>query len=208
MTIQAHIFDILSYMKSLSLSRPHLLVTVGIPGSGKSHFAERFAATFQAPYVHYDTIMDVASHSSVTSDAYAGYMLRELFKTGHSIVFDGPSASVAERAALRDLASSAGYACLFIWAQTDETTAKARFIKANRKVGRHITSSEYAALARAFIAPTPKEGTVVVISGKHTYATQAKAVLKNLTAAKQSARAETAYEHAGLTAGKRNIPIT
>jgi len=38
-------------MKPLSLSKPHVIVTVGIPGSGKSFFAEHFAATFKAPLI-------------------------------------------------------------------------------------------------------------------------------------------------------------
>ena len=195
-------------MKSLSLSQPHLLITVGIPGSGKSFFAERFAATFNAPYVQYDMIMDIAGHSTTTSDSYAGYMLRELFKTKHTIIFDGPSASSAERAALTDLAASAGYVCLFIWAQTDTAMAKARFMKEHRKAGRHASSSHYDALTHGFMPPGPKEGTTVVISGKHTYATQARTVLKHLAGAKQTARSkEKPHMHDSTAASKRVIAI-
>lgn len=199
--------DILSYMRALSLSQPHLLITVGIPGSGKSFFAERFAATFQAPYVNYDTILAISGDNTTMSDIYAGYLLRELFKTNHTIVFDGPTSTHAERAALRDLASSAGYASLFIWVQTDKETAKARFIKTGRQLGRHATSTQFEALARGFVAPTAREYPAVVISGKHTYATQAKAVLKNLALSKQAARAEKPHSHSIPVNGKRNIII-
>ena len=194
-------------MKSLSLSQPHLLITVGIPGSGKSFFAQRFAKTFRAPYVDYSALLDTSHGNESVSDAHAGYMLKELFKTGHTIVFDGPSATVAERGALRDLAASAGYACLFIWSQTDVTTAKTRYLKESRKLGRHTSSGQYDSVMRAFVAPTPKEGMVVVISGKHTYATQVKAVLKNLASAKQTARSVSANDHNGLTPGKRTISV-
>lgn len=205
--ILSHIFDILSYMKSLSLSQPHLLIMVGIPGSGKSFFAERFATTFHAPYIKYDTIMTIAGQSSHASDAYTGYMLRELFKTGHTIVFDGPASSRVERTALKDLAASAGYASLFIWVQTDEATAKARFVKTSQKAGHHASGAQYDSLMREFVAPITKEHSTVVISGKHTYATQVKAVLKNLTLIKQVARIEKTHEHPVTTTTKRNITI-
>lgn len=190
-------------MKSLSLSQPHLLITVGIPGSGKSHFARQFSNTFQTPYVKYDSILDISGGNSSLSDILAGYMLQELFKTGHTIMFDGSSASVDERAALTELASAAGYACLFIWVQTDSATAKARFLKESRKIGRHATGAQHDGLTREFAPPQPKEGNVVVISGKHTYATQLKAVLKNLSTIKQVARAKTSNSHAGLTTSRR-----
>lgn len=193
-------------MKSLSLSQPHLLIMVGIPGSGKSFFAEKFAATFHAPYVKYDTIMTVAGQNTATSDMYAGYMLRELFKTGHTIVFDGPASSRAERTALKDLAASAGYTSLFIWVQTDEATAKSRFLKAGKESGRRVNEKEFGTLFGGFAAPVQKEHSTVVISGKHTYATQVKAVLKNLTLSKQIARTqERAHEHPSSAGTKRNI---
>lgn len=204
--ILAHFWYTL-YMKSLSLSQPHLLIPVGIPGSGKTSFAEKFAATFQSPYIHYDTIMTATGHNGASSDALAGYMLKELFKTGHTLVFDGPTASRLERSALKELAASAGYKTLFVWVQTDTTTAKTRYIKSHHKLGRRVSGAQYDAAVRAFEAPSEKEQPIVVVSGKHTYATQAKAVLKNLLATKQAARKEIAHDHANLVPVKRSISI-
>ncbi len=175
-------------MKSLSLSQPHLLVMVGIPGSGKSLFAEKFSATFNTPLVDYGVVMEIAGGNHDISDAYAGYMLKELFKTRQTVIFDGQTATRDERNALKDLAASAGYACLFIWTQTDKETAKTRFMKAHRKNGRNNTDAYYESLLRNFVPPIAKEHPTVVVSGKHTYATQLKAVLKNLTLLKQTSR--------------------
>lgn len=175
-------------MKSLSLSQPHLLVMVGIPGSGKSLFAQRFTATFRAPYVDYGVILEISGQNHDVSDAYAGYLLKELFKTGQTVIFDGPTATRDERTALKELASASGYKCLFIWAQTDKETAKARYIKMYKKNGRSPSESYYETLVKSFVPPNPKEHPTVVISGKHTFATQLKAVLKNLITTKQMAR--------------------
>ena len=175
-------------MKSLSLSQPHLLVMVGIPGSGKSLFAEKFSATFSTPLVDYGVVMEIAGGNHDISDAYAGYMLKELFKTRQTVIFDGQTATRDERNALKDLAVSSGYAPLFIWAQTDKETAKARFMKTHRRNGRNGTDAYYESLFRNFVPPIAKEHPTVVISGKHTYATQLKAVLKHLTLLKQTTR--------------------
>ncbi len=193
-------------MKSLSLNQPHLLITVGIPGSGKSLFAEKFAATFHTPYVKYDTVMTVTGQNNTMSDMFAGYMLRELFKTGHTVIFDGPTNTRDERDALRELAGAAGYACLFIWVQTDETTARMRFIKAGKEAGRRVGDRQYDALLKDFMPPVPKDHPAVVISGKHTFATQVKAVLKNLTLTKQIARSQKSTpSHPQSVSVKRNI---
>ena len=197
-------------MKSLSLSQPHLLVMVGIPGSGKTLFAERFSMTFNAPHIDYGLILEIAGQNHDVSDAYAGYLLKELFKTGQTIIFDGPTATREERTALKDLASTSGYTCLFVWVQTDKETAKSRFLKAQHQHGRRMNDNQYEALLKNFVPPINKEHQSVVISGKHTYATQLKAVLKNLTLTKQMTRStEVPKPRDGvpITVKKRNITI-
>jgi len=46
--LQMHIFAIMSYMKSLTLTRPHLIITMGTPGSGKTTFAGKLAHLLHA----------------------------------------------------------------------------------------------------------------------------------------------------------------
>ena len=83
-------------------------------------------------------------------------------------------------------------------AQTDEATANARAAKVN---------SAYKG-ERKFAAPTSTEQPVVVISGKHTYATQAKVILKNLASSKQITRPSPLVHerHAPLIV-QRNIKV-
>lgn len=193
-------------MKSLSLSQPHLLVMVGIPGSGKSFFAERFSEMFHAPYVSYDRVMDVGGGNEESAAKYMTYLLHELIKTGHTIIVDGLADTRTQRAELKHLAASAGYKPLFIWVQTDAATAKARALKTSKDRGRPLTPHEFDQLAAYFVPLTAMERPVV-ISGKHTYATQARVVLKHLAAPRGQAPPQTPPNPRGGSPGRRNIII-
>jgi predicted kinase len=172
-------------MKPLQLSKPHIVIMVGIPGSGKSFFAEHFSETFGAPLVSFDKIRDSLFAPDSRSDAEtsalnnaSGYMLTELLKTHRTIVYDGPSSSRVDRMNLLKEAKTAGYEALLVWSQTDSETAKLRSTKTTRsKQG--ISSNEFSASIKRFTPPSQAEH-VVVISGKHTYASQLKIVLKHL----------------------------
>lgn len=169
-------------MKSLSLSQPHAIMMVGIPGSGKSFFAEKFAATFSVPYISYHDIAQiVGSNDKGVVPALAYKQINELTKTRHSIVIEGGLDTRVERTELAKKLTREGYKPLLVWVQTDPATAKARTTKVTKiKKNRHLNEREHDLLARRFTSPHPKES-AIVISGKHTYATQAKIVLKRLS---------------------------
>jgi len=69
-----------SAMKSLHLSRPHAIMMVGLPGSGKSFFASQFAATFDTPYIDFGAIADITSDGEKASEI-ALLCLGEIAKT-------------------------------------------------------------------------------------------------------------------------------
>lgn len=200
-------------MKSLSLSQPHLLVMVGIPGSGKSFFAEQFSDMFHAPYVDFAKILDISGSDGDMSARYVTHLLNELFKTKSTIIVDGLGDTKAQRAELKNLANAAGYKTLLVWVQTDGTTAKSRTLKTSKKNGRPVSEYEYDKITSSFSIPTTGEHPVIVISGKHTFATQARAVLKNLASPREAtpATATSTQRQEPRTserpAGKRNIAI-
>jgi len=169
-------------MKHLSLSQPHVIVMTGIPGSGKTFFAEKFAETFHAPYVNREKIL--AAHSELPTkavDAIVLYQLDELLKTKQTIIFEGPSDTKAERLELAKRARNAGYETLFVLVQTEPATAKMRSTKElKNKLSRTLAPEEFDRISQRFSLLSPQEKPVV-ISGKHTYATQAKVVLKRLS---------------------------
>lgn len=194
-------------MKSLSLNQPHLIVMVGIPGSGKSFFAEKFAETFHAPYVSLEKIATLAGDNDTSAAQIMKYQIDELLKTRQSIIIEGEADTRSERAELTRKARANGYESLFIWVQTDPATAKSRAAKVGKsKTGRTLTHEEHDLLTRRFTSPNAVESPVV-ISGKHTYATQAKVVLKKLSAPRAKISIHTTPVTRNEQPGRRNITV-
>ncbi|NCQ53838.1 hypothetical protein AUK57_00935 [Candidatus Saccharibacteria bacterium CG2_30_41_52] len=167
-------------MKPLSLSKPHVIVTVGIPGSGKSFFAEHFAATFKAPLISGERIRKElfgdkqrSDEQTAISNKITNYLLEEVLKTGRTIVLDSQTDLRSERAVITKKSRDYDYDPLFIWVQTEPTTAKKRATKSN------LTADQFESKLKRFSAPHIAEKPIV-ISGKHTYSSQMKIVLKHL----------------------------
>lgn len=168
-------------MKSLSLAQPHIILMVGVPGSGKSFFAESFAQTFNAPYVSLEKIIPYASDEAGATTLLQHYA-DELLKTQRSIIVEGGTDTRVEREKLVRKAKAAGYETLIVWVQTDPATAKGRSVRDSKnKTNRTLTAADYDRTVKRFTPPSNLEKPTV-ISGKHTYATQAKIVLKKLSA--------------------------
>lgn len=200
-------------MKSLSLSKPHVLVMVGFPGSGKSFFADKFAEMFNAPLASREKIAATLGHESKEIEDVVLSHLRELLKTKQSIVVDGIGDTRAVRGEILRKAHEAGYEVLLVWVQTDPATAKSRSAKKSADTThRHLSGSEYDSAAKRFTPPNAIEKPVV-ISGKHTYATQAKVVLKKLTEPRASisrhvaAPIRTDSQPPQPSSGRRNVII-
>ena len=172
-------------MKPTDGSKPHIIIMVGISGSGKSFFAEQFARTFKSPIISFDQLRHklfdkpiYSDHENKVVSQAANYMLDELFKTGKTITYEGPSNQRNERTEIAKIARTAGYNPLFIWVQTEPATAKRRSIKPTD--GRKpMTNDQFESKLKQFSPPHSSEG-AIVISGKHTYSTQMKIILKNI----------------------------
>lgn len=203
-------------MKLLQLSKPHLIVMVGIAGSGKSFFAEKFSDTFQAPLVSDALVTKCFSdtetpveHPAKLLKHLASVQLDQLFKTERTIIIDTDSDTRTDRGLLAAQARKHGYETLFIWVQTDQATAKDRALKPTKQAtNRQLTPEQYDHHITRFTPPNASEHTVV-ISGKHTYATQAKVVLKKLAGPRiESAKLQPAPERTVPAApDRRNIVI-
>lgn len=178
-------------MKSLSLSRPLVIMVIGLPGSGKSFFARQFADMFGAPLVSVDYVRHTISPDSVYTteeDSYVNALainqIAELCKTGKTFIVDGGLNHRTARLTVERMATKHGYGKLTIWVQTDEPTSLSRSLKRNAKratdeLNASMDRAAFARYRKMFSIPTPVEN-IVVISGKHTFATQARVVLKKL----------------------------
>ena len=165
-------------MKALHLAKPHVLVMIGGPASGKSTFATKFADTFHAPYIDAKQF-HLATGDQTSALELAYDMLEQMHKTNQTIVYEGVSGTKTERTEIAKLARKHGYEPLFIWVQTDPNVAFARATKRTRSNPNPMSEDAFDRETRRFTAPSSPEP-VVVISGMHTYASQAKAVLRKL----------------------------
>lgn len=162
-------------MKSLNLTKPHLIVVVGIPGAGKTYFAEQFSAMFNAPFISTQEVETLVDNPE-TAKATMNYILEKLVQTKQTLLLEGFGSSRVERHDIAAFARKKGYQPLFIWVQTEPNTAHARATKGTTSMSR----VDFEQLAEAF-QPLSSSEKYMVISGKHTYASQARNVLKKLT---------------------------
>lgn len=169
---------ILTSMKPTTSASPHAIVMVGIPGAGKSTFAEQFADTFQALLLNRTLFQRQLNLDDEQASFVFDTILTEYFKTRRTLVIESDLDTKEKRDALTKKLSKAGYKTLLVWVQTDTNEA---FRRATRPFpsGSGLESDEFDAAVDAFEAPHTKEK-AVVISGKHTYKTQLKIVLKQL----------------------------
>lgn len=165
-------------MKPLTPTSPHAIIMVGIPGAGKSAFAERFAETFQAPILNRTKFKKELKLDDDQADALMNTVLTQYLKTNRTIVIEGGVDRKANRIELMKVLNKAGYRSLLVWVQTDANEAHRRATKDYPK-GSGVTSDEFDVLVKEFQAPIEQEK-AVVISGKHTYTTQVKIILKQL----------------------------
>jgi len=187
-------------MESLALTHPTLILIIGIPGAGKSFFAQKFSDMFGAPVVSADRIryeLFAKPQYNADEDDLIGrlalYQIEELLKSKRSFVVDGGGTTKVERTQLAERARQAGYELLTIWVQTHETTAKSRALKRSPrrqgdKYNTSLTAEQFGKLCRRFTAPSRED--YMVISGMHTYSTQAKAVLRRLAKQHETEAAE------------------
>jgi len=186
---------------------------VGIPGAGKTFFAEHFASTFKAPIVNQSrlqkTLFGEVNNSPKeveATDRAAQTLLNETMKTGATIVYDGPTSSRAQRTEITELSRKSGYTPIFVWVQTDTVEAERRATNRKKDDG-FLTRDEFNIDIKRFTAPGGHEK-AVVISGKHTYASQLKIVLKTLAETREPAEDGASYRLGRIAnlGGRKSAP--
>ena len=187
-------------MESLHLGRPYAVMMVGVPGSGKSFFASQFAETFHAPYVD-SLVVERLSRDNAAAGELIGVILGEVVKTKQTFVFEGNSDSRTHRSEFARWARNKGYQPVFIWVQTDQRTSLQRSLKAKT-----LSKDAFNEILRGFSAPHEDEK-AIVISGRHTYASQARVVLAQLSKIARPQTAAPAARPTGVQPPRRSITI-
>ncbi len=179
-------------MEALTLSSPMIIEVVGLPGSGKSFFANQFANTFGAALVSQDKIRwtlfahhTYSDNENAMVEQVADLLITELLRTKKTFVLDGGYNTSAARHTLANVARRHGYRVLTIVVQTDEPTSKRRATKRSEKkpgdrYKQSLTDAQFEQAKSEYEEPSTTAPDVVVISGKHTYNTQAKIVLRKM----------------------------
>ena len=167
---------------------PKLFFLVGLPGSGKTFFAEKFSEEYQIPFINLNKwrfFMFGDPNFSREEDAqltrYGADILREIFKTKQSILLEGNLYSRVDRQRYAQLARQYGYQPVVIWVQNVDAESKLRAIRLNRNHPKDflMTPEVFEDLKRRFTPPNEIEKPIA-ISGKHSFKMQYRSVLKRI----------------------------
>lgn len=172
-------------------NKPLLVLLYGFPGSGKTYFARQLCEHIAASHVHGDRIraelFQTPSYSKqenhiVTS--LMNYMAGEFLSAGVSVVYDANAMRVAQRRALRNMATNAGAETVLVWFQIDPESAFTRASnrdrrKADDKFAATLDRTAFDAITAGMQNPDITER-YMVISGKHVFSTQRSATLRHL----------------------------
>lgn len=167
------------------------MMLVGVPGAGKSFFARGFSKVFSIPVVSFDEIqytLFAQPQFTKEEEILIAHVMRlqivQLLKTGKPFIIDGSLNTYTSRLAIENLADKSGYKTLTIWIQTDDISAMIRSLKRSPKkpgdkFNHPLTKEQFIEKAQTLQTPQERENHVV-ISGKHTFASQVQTVLKKI----------------------------
>ena len=204
-------------MDKLNLSQPLVIVVTGLPGSGKTFFANSFATTFGAASVSNDKIRwtlfanhTYSENENAMVDQISDLLIAELLRTKRTFIIDGGYNSSLKRKHIEIIAKKAGFATLTVEVQTEPLTAKYRAKSRSAKnpcdkFKQSLKPEQFAKSVKSYEAPTIGQSSVV-ISGKHTAQTQLRTVLKKIVEMErnpaQEKKAPTVVSAAKMVRGK------
>lgn len=141
-----------------------LIVMVGLPGSGKSSWAEANFRHIVSPdrirVEEFGAVFDEKIERRVWSRARE--RVREHLERQEVVCFDATSVTIKRRAVLGRIAEAAGVPAISVWVRVPEEVARAR----NAARPRPVPRKSFDQLVEAFRPPTRREGfdAVLVVS--------------------------------------------
>lgn len=188
-------------MNKLNLSQPLAVIVLGLPGAGKSFFANNFAKTFGAAEVSRDKIRwtlfathTYSDNENAMVDQVANLLIAELLRAKHTFVLDGGYNGRRQRNAFAKVAVKAGFRVVLVDVQTDAPTAKARAThrlakNSGDQYKQSLSATQFKNFANAYDVPKIANN-VAVISGKHSAQMQLRTVLKKIIEIEKTPKTE------------------
>ena len=157
-------------------SKSRAILVFGAPCSGKSTFSEKFAKKYDLAYYDFETLRDEyrLTHKNIL------LCIELIARTGKTIMIEGELDTEKERTEMRNVLRNAGYEPSLIWLQTDAGTIRTRLKNKYKSVNK--AREVYDACIEDMEAPSDVERPII-LSGKHTFDTQARHVLAGLAEA-------------------------
>lgn len=175
----------------ITLAKPVLICFYGFPGAGKSYVGRNLAESIQLANVSGDRIRNElfenprydAQENAIIAHLM-NYMADEFLSAGVSVVYDANAMRLGQRRALRDLARRHKAEHLLVWLQIDPESAFARTQSRDRRTSddKYAQALDQPAFDKQLSGmqnPQASED-YLVISGKHTFATQKNAIVSRL----------------------------
>jgi predicted kinase len=175
----------------ITLAKPILICLYGFPGAGKSYVARNLVDTIQAANVSGDRIRSElfenprydAQENAIIAHLM-NYMTEEFLSAGVSVVYDTNAMRYIQRRNLRELAKHHKADHLLVWLQVDPESAYARTQNRDRRTSddRYAQPLDRNNFERQLSGMQNPQNTedYLVISGKHTFATQKNAIVSRL----------------------------
>ncbi len=154
-------------------AKPRALMVFGAPCSGKTTFAEKFGKKFKLAAFDFEVLKKEHgfSHKELL------IILEQILKTEQTIIIEGELATEKERIEMRNLLREHGYEPVLIWIQTDIATIRTRLKSRFKSVSK---AKEFYETAVATIEAPGENEHAIILSGKHTFETQARHVVAGL----------------------------
>lgn len=178
-------------MLKTKLTRPALIMLLGLPGSGKTYTSSHLADLLGLALISDGKIRDglfekptfTKQENSVVLQMMT-IMAEEYLALGLPVMFDTGMNKATERKTLREIAKKHKADTMLIWLQVDQETARlrARSLKKETKTLSDIKSvmsnEAFDEAVANFQAPFNED--YAVISGKHTFDSQKPIIMRRL----------------------------
>jgi predicted kinase len=178
-------------MHKIEPEKPVLILLYGFPGSGKTFFSRQFCQEVHAAHLEEDRIrfelFEKPRYSKQENYALGrimDYMTGEFLSAGISVIYDTNAMRVGQRRTMREIAKKYKAEVLIVWFQLDADTSYLRNAKRDRRqlddrFAAGYSVEQFKEIAAHMQPPEPTEE-FIVVSGKHTYASQKSGVVKKL----------------------------